>query len=59
MLELKPRDAEVHNNVGWQFYQVGDFEQAERFYSRALELMPNLAMSHRNLGRLPRRSPHA
>ncbi|HKI86261.1 MAG TPA: tetratricopeptide repeat protein, partial [Thermoanaerobaculia bacterium] len=44
------RDQRVASNVGTAYFYLGEFEKAERFYRRAIELNPNDFTFHRNLG---------
>lgn len=48
-LEIAPDDAELHNALGWTFFQLDRSEDAIEEYKRALELDPEHAKAHNNL----------
>ena len=45
-----PDDATLHARLGALHYRRGDLMEAERYYRRAVELQPNRAAFHNNLG---------
>ncbi|HOC52569.1 MAG TPA: tetratricopeptide repeat protein [Caldisericia bacterium] len=51
-IELNPKDAEAHNNLGVLYYNQNKFKEAEYEYKKAIELNPNHAGAHNNLGGL-------
>jgi Flp pilus assembly protein TadD len=52
LLQLLPDDARAHDLRGWAAFQVGDYEQAEESFLRAVALDPSLAAVHYHLGLL-------
>lgn len=48
--ELRPNDAVLRNNLGFEFILQGRWEEAERELNRAIELQPHFARAHINLG---------
>ncbi len=48
--ELLPDDAEVHNNLGLIFQELGQLNEAEASYRRALQAKPDYTAAHYNLG---------
>tara|TARA_B100000676_G_scaffold53280_1_gene52478 strand:+ start:639 stop:2186 length:1548 start_codon:yes stop_codon:yes gene_type:complete len=50
VLELAPKDAEAHNNLGSILNRMGRLEEAEASCKRAIELRPDFAEAHSNLG---------
>lgn len=52
VLETEPDNADVYNNMGVAYSCVGDFEHAEIYYTKALELDPQLAQAYINLSDL-------
>jgi len=50
--ELDPASAGVLVNLGTIYFNMRDWDQAERHYRRALEADPQYALSHFNLGSL-------
>jgi tetratricopeptide (TPR) repeat protein len=49
-LELRPRDADTHNNLGVALVQHGRIEEAVTHYGCALDVNPEHADAHSNLG---------
>ena len=49
VLETEPDNADVYNNLGVSYSCLGNFEQAENFYTKAIELDPELAQAYINL----------
>jgi Flp pilus assembly protein TadD len=49
-VDLLPKDAEAHGNLGIILRTRGEFEGALRSHRRALDLDPNYAEAHNNLG---------
>lgn len=39
------------SNLGWAYYNRGNYEQAERYYLEALDIEPNFAIAQRGLAR--------
>ncbi|MDP2470848.1 MAG: tetratricopeptide repeat protein [Candidatus Palauibacterales bacterium] len=61
MLRLDPRDAQALNNIGFNYWQQGDFARAGEYYRRAREADPgealyaaNVAAAWANTGELDR-----
>ena len=52
VLENEPDNADVYNNMGVAYSCVGDFEHAENYYVKAIELDPQLAQAYINLSDL-------
>ena len=52
VLETEPDNADVYNNLGVAYSCVGDFEHAENYLVKALELDPQLAQAYINLSDL-------
>lgn len=53
--QLRPDDADAHNNLGIAQNEIGQREQAIASYRRALALAPDNAAAHNNLGNALRR----
>lgn len=51
-LKNHPNDAMALNLVGWSYIAIGDLESARTWLAKSLELDPNLAATHLNLGKL-------
>ena len=49
VVELAPRDADAHNNLGMNLYQLGRLEEAKACFRQALRLKPNHAHAAVNL----------
>lgn len=49
-LELNPRNADAHVNLGRLLQLKGDIKRAKRHYERALDLVPNHQLALYNLG---------
>ena len=49
-LELNPKNADAHVNLGRLLQLNGDIKRAKRYYERALELVPNHQLALYNLG---------
>lgn len=49
-MKLKPNDAEAQNNLGAVWLDTGQARLAEACFCRALELVPEFADAHANLG---------
>ncbi len=52
LLELAPERAEAHDLRGWAAFQTGEYQAAERYLLRAIELDATLASAHYHLGLL-------
>jgi lipoprotein NlpI len=48
--QLKSRDAEVHNNRGFAYCEIGQYDQAISDFSKAIEINPQLAHAYNNRG---------
>jgi protein O-GlcNAc transferase len=48
-LQLKPDDADAHNNLGLALQDHGDLDEAVACYRKALALMPDHGQAHSNL----------
>ena len=46
---LYRRPHRAHNNLGWAHYKLGQYEQAETAYRKALKLAPGFCQAHFNL----------
>lgn len=51
-VELDPRDAEGHNNLGTSLHDAGHLAEAQVHLGKAVALKPDYAEAHYNLGRL-------
>jgi len=51
-LEMKPGDADLHNNLGAVYLHSGKNEDALDELKKALEINPNHALAHYNLGEI-------
>ena len=49
-VELSPKDAESHNNMGGTFLGMERFAEAKESFSQAIALNPDFASAHNNLG---------
>ena len=49
---LAPRDPAALATMGWSMYSLGDMQEAERFYLRALQANPDFAFAHLHLGQV-------
>jgi pentatricopeptide repeat protein len=49
-LNIEPRSAEVHSNLGVVLFQMKRFEEARKSYERAIALKPNYPTALNNLG---------
>jgi tetratricopeptide (TPR) repeat protein len=52
VLETEPDNADVYNNMGVAYSCLGDFGHAETYYTKAIELNPELAQAYINLSDL-------
>lgn len=52
VLESEPDNADVYNNMAVAYSCIGKFEQAENFFTKAIELDPQLAQAYINLSDL-------
>jgi tetratricopeptide (TPR) repeat protein len=50
MLRLDPGDAQALNNIGFNYWQQGDFERAGEYYRRAREADPSESIYAANVG---------
>lgn len=41
LLQIDPKNAQVHSNLGGLFIEEGDFESALKHYNKSIEIMPN------------------
>ncbi len=48
--QLKSNDAVVHNNRGFDYCQIGKYDQAISDFSKAIEMNPRLAPAYSNRG---------
>lgn len=48
-LEVAPKDADLHNALGWTLFQEGRSIEAVEEYERAIEINPSSAKAHNNL----------
>lgn len=48
-LEVAPKDADLHNALGWTLFQEGRSIEAVEEYERSLEINPSSAKAHNNL----------
>jgi tetratricopeptide (TPR) repeat protein len=48
--QLKSNDAVVHNNRGFDYCQIGHYDQAISDFTRAIEINPRLAHAYNNRG---------
>jgi Flp pilus assembly protein TadD len=53
-LVRRPDDAELYNNLGAAWAQLGELDEAILQFRRALELQPNFADAQRNLNQAVR-----
>jgi tetratricopeptide (TPR) repeat protein len=51
-VELSPTDARYMNNLGNVYFNLGDFDTADRYYRRAASAAPNLPEPHYNLAQI-------
>jgi tetratricopeptide (TPR) repeat protein len=49
-LEIDPRNAKSHNNIGGILKETGKFQDALKYFKKALTIDPNLLDAHKNLG---------
>ena len=49
-VQLMPKDASVHYNLGMTLAELDNLEEAERCYKKAIELQPDLAKAYNSLG---------
>ncbi len=49
-IELDPKFAEAHYNLGLAMYGKGQVDEAIACYNKAIELDPKYAVAHNNLG---------
>lgn len=49
---LFPQDARAYNNIGNVYFAQGDYEEAGRYYQRALSIDRNCGAAHANIGLL-------
>ena len=54
-LELYPKNAELHLEVGNMYSKTGNLEKARSFYKKALELDPKLEEAKKNLAELKKK----
>ena len=52
VLETEPDNADIYNNMGVAYSCLDNFEQAEKFYIKAIELDPELVQAYINLSDL-------
>ena len=52
VLETEPDNADIYNNLGVAYSCLANFEQAENYYVKAIELDPELAQAYINLSDL-------
>ena len=48
--QLKSKDAEVYNNRGFAYCEIGQYDQAISDFSKAIEINPRLAPAYNNRG---------
>ncbi|MBN1504000.1 MAG: tetratricopeptide repeat protein [Candidatus Eisenbacteria bacterium] len=51
-VELAPGEARYINNLGNVYFNLGDFDTAEKWYRKAVSADPSLPQSHYNLGQV-------
>ena len=49
---IAPRDPAALDTMGWTMYSLGDMQEAERFYLRALQANPDYATAHLHLSQV-------
>lgn len=49
-LQVNPRSALAHNNLGWALAQQGQYATAIQHYQQALQIRPDAVYTHNNLG---------
>jgi Flp pilus assembly protein TadD len=52
ILELEEDNAEIYNNMGLAYAKLGDFENAEKSYIKAIKLNPLIPQAYINLSDL-------
>jgi len=52
LLKYNPDDFIIHNNLGAEYFLLGNYEEAESEFKKALKNNPNYAFSYNNLGNL-------
>ena len=52
VLETEPDNADIYNNLGVAYSCLANFEQAENYYVKAIELDPQLAQAYINISAL-------
>lgn len=45
-IELYPDDPVAHNNLGWYYQNLGQFEEALKEYKEAVRINPNMALTY-------------
>ena len=48
-LQIKPDDADAHNNLGTALLQKGKVDEAITHYQKALQINPDFVEAHKNL----------
>ena len=49
ILEIEPNNAEIYNNLGLCYANLGDEEKAEKNYLKCIELNPSIPQCYINL----------
>ena len=49
-VQVKPQDADAHNNLGFMLKELGRLDEAETSYRKAIALKPDYAQAYYNLG---------
>ncbi len=52
IIEVFPTDVDAYNRLGKALMELGNYDEAEKAYSRALELDPHNSIARRNLAQL-------
>ncbi|HIB90987.1 TPA: tetratricopeptide repeat protein, partial [Candidatus Poribacteria bacterium] len=53
-IQINPNLAEIHNNLGSLYQELGKTQEAMNCYQKAIQINPNLSEVHNNLGNLYR-----
>lgn len=49
-LAQNPKDADILNDLGYTYYEMDDFKNAEKYLRQAIALKPGMQRAHGNLG---------
>ncbi len=50
LIQITPKDSEIHNNIGNIYFEIGKFDEAKNFYIKAINLNNNYFSAYCNLG---------